>query len=832
MTKAKRLLDYFVPSNYKVNLDLEDGYKNFSGSVGISGSIAKSTNVIYLHLNGPEVIKACVDGQEVQTSIDKDSQELSLLLPEEIIAGQQVVIEISFKSVLTTNMEGLYPSSYQENGQTKTLISSQFESTHAREAFPCVDEPAAKATFNLTLVTPQVKTILGNTPIKDQSILGGRVTTAFETTPKMSSYLVAIVVGDLAKLSGKTARGIEVNVFAIPNSASQLPFSLDVAIKSIDWYENYFGIDYPLPKLDMVAIPDFASGAMENWGLVTYRETAMLFDESKSSLAGKRRVIEVIAHELAHQWFGNLVTMNWWDDLWLNESFATFMAFYSCNEIFPELGFDESFMEDEYFPALHADCNSKTTSIYAPLEDPKDINEHFDPAITYGKGAAVLRMLHNYIGNDDFRSGLHNYLDSKQYANAVGDDLWNALAKTSGKPVDSFMRAWVKQSGHPIVTVTDDSLEQTRFFASPKERANSKDDNVWPIALEDKFFDQSKTGYRLDKLKLNIDQYGIYRVKYSEAQMAKLVENINSDKLSDLDRMGLVDDAFALSRAGLLTTDKALELTQQYNEITNNTVWDVVAGGLGNVSATFGDDELRPKIDKYVQNLIQTQYDRIGWQASAIDSAFDTMLRNIIIALAVKHRLPDAVTKASELFNKYIDNSEQIDPNLRGIVYSAVARDGGVDLFDKIFEKYRNEQMAEEKRRLAGALCSFKDKHAIEKALTLIKSDDVRQQDVVSWVFGLFGNRHSRDAVWQWQQDNWDWIESSFGSGHLYSYFVMGVGAFNDEAKAKEVEAFFDGKDKTGINRSLEQSLEQIRTKAAWKVRDSEVVRSFFDMQI
>ena len=832
MTKAKRLLDYFVPSNYKVNLDLEDGYKNFSGSVGISGSIAKSTNVIYLHLNGPEVIKACVDGQEVQTSIDKDSQELSLLLPEEIIAGQQVVIEISFKSVLTTNMEGLYPSSYQENGQTKTLISSQFESTHAREAFPCVDEPAAKATFNLTLVTPQVKTILGNTPIKDQSILGGRVTTAFETTPKMSSYLVAIVVGDLAKLSGKTARGIEVNVFAIPNSASQLPFSLDVAIKSIDWYENYFGIDYPLPKLDMVAIPDFASGAMENWGLVTYRETAMLFDESKSSLAGKRRVIEVIAHELAHQWFGNLVTMNWWDDLWLNESFATFMAFYSCNEIFPELGFDESFMEDEYFPALHADCNSKTTSIYAPLEDPKDINEHFDPAITYGKGAAVLRMLHNYIGNDDFRSGLHNYLDSKQYANAVGDDLWNALAKTSGKPVDSFMRAWVKQSGHPIVTVTDDSLEQTRFFASPKERANSKDDNVWPIALEDKFFDQSKTGYRLDKLKLNIDQYGIYRVKYSEAQMAKLVENINSDKLSDLDRMGLVDDAFALSRAGLLTTDKALELTQQYNEITNNTVWDVVAGGLGNVSATFGDDELRPKIDKYVQNLIQTQYDRIGWQASAIDSAFDTMLRNIIIALAVKHRLPDAVTKASELFNKYIDKSEQIDPNLRGIVYSAVARDGGVDLFDKIFEKYRNEQMAEEKRRLAGALCSFKDKHAIEKALTLIKSDDVRQQDVVSWVFGLFGNRHSRDAVWQWQQDNWDWIESSFGSGHLYSYFVMGVGAFNDEAKAKEVEAFFDGKDKTGINRSLEQSLEQIRTKAAWKVRDSEVVRSFFDMQI
>jgi aminopeptidase N len=832
MTKAKRLLDYFVPSNYKVNLDLEDGYKNFSGSVGISGSIAKSTNVIYLHLNGPEVIKACVDGQEVQTSIDKDSQELSLLLPEEIIAGQQVVIEISFKSVLTTNMEGLYPSSYQENGQTKTLISSQFESTHAREAFPCVDEPAAKATFNLTLVTPQVKTILGNTPIKDQSILGGRVTTAFETTPKMSSYLVAIVVGDLAKLSGKTARGIEVNVFAIPDSASQLPFSLDVAIKSIDWYENYFGIDYPLPKLDMVAIPDFASGAMENWGLVTYRETAMLFDESKSSLAGKRRVIEVIAHELAHQWFGNLVTMNWWDDLWLNESFATFMAFYSCNEIFPELGFDESFMEDEYFPALHADCNSKTTSIYAPLEDPKDINEHFDPAITYGKGAAVLRMLHNYIGNDDFRSGLHNYLDSKQYANAVGDDLWNALAKTSGKPVDSFMRAWVKQPGHPIVTVTEDSLEQTRFFASPKERANSKDDNVWPIAFEDKFFDQSKTGFRLDKLKLNVDQYGVYRVKYSEAQMAKLVENVESDKLSDLDRMGLIDDAFSLSRAGLLKTDKALELTQKYSKITNNTVWDVVAGGLGNVSATFGDDELRPKIDKYVQNLIQTQYDRIGWQASAIDSAFDTMLRNIIIALAVKHRLPDAVTKASELFNKYIDNSEQIDPNLRGIVYSAVARDGGVDLFDKIFEKYRNEQMAEEKRRLAGALCSFKDKHAIEKALSLIKSDDVRQQDVVSWVFGLFGNRHSRDAVWQWQQDNWDWIESSFGSGHLYSYFVMGIGAFNDEAKAKEVEAFFDGKDKTGINRSLEQSLEQIRTKAAWKVRDSEVVRSFFDMQI
>nr|MBP6042213.1 aminopeptidase [Candidatus Saccharibacteria bacterium] len=468
--KAKRLIDYYKPSNYKVALSLADDYKSFSGSVAIEGVASKKTDVIYMHLNGPKITSAKINGNTVESSADTDSQELSLKLDTEINQGEPATIEIEFESELTTNMEGLYPSSYQEDGQTKTIISSQFESTHAREAFPCIDEPAAKATYDLSLETPNAKTILGNTPIKSQSADGERLTTVFETTPKMSSYLLAFVVGDLARLSGKTKRGVEVNVFAIPDNANQLPFSLEVAIKSLDWYENYFGIDYPLPKLDMVAIPEFASGAMENWGLVTYRETAMLFDETKSSLAGKRRVIEVITHELAHQWFGNLVTMNWWDDLWLNESFATFMAFYSSNEIFPGLGIEDAFMEDDYFPALHADSNSKTTSIYAPLEDPKDINEHFDPAITYGKGAVVLRMLHNYIGNDDFRSGLHNYLDSKQYANAVGDDLWNALAKSSGKPVDTFMLAWIKQPGHPVVTVSEDSLEQTRFFASPKER--------------------------------------------------------------------------------------------------------------------------------------------------------------------------------------------------------------------------------------------------------------------------------------------------------------------------------------------------------------------------
>lgn len=829
MSKAKRLTDYFLPSHYDIQLSISGDYKTFSGSTSISGTLVSETDLIYLHLNGPNITQASIDGQQIDITPNKDLQEIALKLPQKLPSQKQIKLDFRFESALSETMEGVYRSAYKEDGVDKILVSTQFESTHAREVFPCVDEPAAKATFDLSLETQDVPVIIGNTPIKSSDTKDGRRFTAFETTPMMSTYLLAFVVGDLSKLTARTKNDVEVNVFATHENKDRLQFSLDVGVRCLEYFEDYFDIHYPLPKLDMVAIPEFAAGAMENWGLVTYRETAMLFDESQSSLTTKRRVIEVITHELAHQWFGNLVTMEWWDDLWLNESFATFMSFMCSEKLFPELGFDELFMEDEFFPALHADSNSHTTAIYAPLEDPKDINEHFDPAITYGKGAAVLRMLHNYIGDDSFRSGLHSYLDSKKYANAVGSDLWSALAKSSGKPVDNFMQKWIKQPGYPIVTVSDNQITQTRYYENPSLSETNKD-VVWPIDLAsteaEMFIDHKQLDLKQPvKTKLNNGQFGVYRVLYPSNLLNQLAKEIPGDNYTNADRMGLLDDAHSLVKSGAISTDVLLGLLTNYKDNENNAVWDIVAGSLGSSAAVFGDDTLRPKFNQLGQDITSVQYQRLGWNQSINESPFDTLLRPIIVGMASKYRNPEAVEEAKTIFEA--SEKQAINPNLRSIIYSTVARDGDSKTYDKLLQMYNSTDLSEEKRRFAQSLCSFEDKEMIKRSLDLIKSDKVRIQEVISWVFGLYQNRFARDMIWQWQKENWGWIHSTFGSGHLYSYFVMGLGVFSNDSIIDDINDFFTDKDLRGIRRTLDQSIEQIRIKSAWEKRDYNAVSDY-----
>ena len=794
--------------------------------------VAKSSQVI-LHSSHLKISSAKINGHDASITIDNEIQQITLQLGQDI-TDYQIRLDIAYSGFITERMEGIYPSSYEENGEKKVIISTQFESTHAREAFPCIDEPAAKATFDVKLESPKrLSTVLGNTPIAHQSVKKNRLETRFETSPVMSSYLLAFAIGDLSVLSGKTNKGTEVNVFATHQNADRLLFSLDVGIRCLEFYEDYFGIDYPLPKLDMIAIPEFASGAMENWGLVTYRETAMLFDETDSSLPTKRRVIEVIAHELAHQWFGNLVTMQWWDDLWLNESFATFMASECEDALFPNLGFSEMFLESEVFTALHADANSKTTSIYAELEDPRDINEHFDPAITYSKGASVLRMLHNFIGEKAFKAGLRNYLEANKYDNAVGDDLWQALNKASNKPVDEFMNVWIHKPGYPLITVEKNTLSQSRFYLNPNEREQNSDQTLWPLSIKSKsddiYFDTKSTNFTNNNQLLNSGKYGVYRIKYPESALSKFSGQVRNFDIDDVDAMGLLDDVFALVRAGLVSTDVGLDLAKSFGARTNNEVWNVVATGVGSVQAVFESDSIRNQFDQYIQQLIDTQYVRLGWEASEGESPFDTLLRPIIIGMAARYRHPDAITVAHNLFEDFLSKDTFIDPNLRAIVYSAAARVGGSEVFDKLLELHNETTAAEEKRRLANALCSFEDTTQIKRAIDLIRTDKVRIQEAISWVFVLYTNRHARDLIWEWEKENWDWIIELFSGGHLYSYFVMGLASFSDIDKADEIERFFADQDLTGIKRSLEQSLEQIRTKAAWKQRDESAVRKYLD---
>ncbi|MCA9340722.1 MAG: aminopeptidase, partial [Candidatus Saccharibacteria bacterium] len=381
-------------------------------------------------------------------------------------------------------MHGIYPCYFEHDGVKKELIATQFESHYAREAFPCIDEPGAKARFNIQLTTKPDQTVLSNMPIDEQSVVEDKLVTRFKTTPRMSTYLVAFVVGELHRKTSRTTSGVEVNVWATPaQTAESLDFALDTAVKVIEFYDDYFGTAYPLPKSDHVALPDFTVGAMENWGLITYREIALLADPKIVSVSGRHYIATVIAHELAHQWFGNLVTMAWWNDLWLNESFATLMEYIAVDAIHPEWNIWLDFISNESIAALRRDSIQGVQSVQVDVNHPDEISTLFDGAIVYAKGARLLRMIQYYIGDESFRAGLKHYFGEHAYKNTVGNDLWVQLSDASGKDIAAIMNAWISQSGYPVVSVTRDgdsvTISQQQFFVGPHEPS----EKLWPIPL-------------------------------------------------------------------------------------------------------------------------------------------------------------------------------------------------------------------------------------------------------------------------------------------------------------------------------------------------------------
>lgn len=824
---SSRLFDQFQPEHYDIHLTLDDQQLKYTGTVSIRGELPKEQDKIDFHAIGIETLSAKVDdiGAEVKTL--PDEQQLSLHLPAP--KSGPVTIEIEYRGEITPTMEGIYPSHYEVDGVKKTLLSTQFESHHAREAFPCIDEPAAKATFDLTLTTPAKFTVLGNTPQKTQAQEDQSQTTSFETTPKMSTYLLAFVVGELIYKEAQTENGIKTRVYAVEGNEQRMDYALETTAKCLDFYDNYFGINYPLEKCDMVAIPEFAVGAMENWGLVTYRESALLVDPERTSLANKKRVTEVIAHELAHQWFGNLVTMMWWDDLWLNESFATFMSNLAMDALHPEWDVWADFLSAETDIAMSADAQLTTRPIIANVEDPREISEFFEPAITYAKGSSVLRMLYGYIGNDKFSAGITAYLKKHSFANATHSDLWDALSESSGQDIKSFMEPWTKQPGFPIVSIDSEGssvkLRQNRFTLSTQK---TEDSSLWPINIVDdegrtKLLDKAEDDWSevsTDKLiKLNPEQTGFYRVDYSKEYLAAIQMELNSSKFATTDRMGLIADVVEAVKAGQTEIEGLIDLLSNCAEQSHPAVWDMIAGGLSDMWRVLYSDESKPLLTNWGRTVVDKQLNRLGWDGDENESHFDTLLRPMILSLAGRYEHEEVIAEAKARFAGW-RKGQKLNPNIAGLVYTIAAQNGGADEFEYLVSRHGKEKLAEEQRRLAAAITSFKQPELTQKGMNLIRSKQVRIQDVLSWIFGYYRNRHAREEIWQWEQDNWEWIDEQFGEGHLYSYFVQGVAVFYEENKAQEVEKFFADKDTTGLDRSLAQSLEQIRWQAAWRQRD------------
>jgi aminopeptidase N len=835
--KVTRLYEQFQPEHYDLSLDVDRDAMKFSGTVTIRGKKAgRPAERLTFHQKGLKITAATVVKHDkagdspvniVRINNQNSLDEVRLHADKAIYPGDYTVT-LRFQGEITRPMSGIYPCFFKHEGQDKMLIATQFESHHAREAFPSIDEPEAKATFDLTLTSPAGETVLANTPIKDQKTAGDKAATTFETTPRMSTYLLAFAFGELGHLEAKTKDGVVVRTYATPDNVKHTQFALDVAVKCLEFYNEYFDIAYPLEKCDFVALPDFASGAMENWGLITFREQALLVDPQNTSLHLKQYVANVVAHELTHQWFGNLVTMRWWTDLWLNESFASWMSWLAVDKLFPDWKVWTQFIVDEQGVAFKLDALENTHPIEVEVRHPDEIRTIFD-AISYEKGASTLLMLHDYLGAKDFRDGLRVYLKRHAYDNTDTVDLWAAWEEASGKPVKAFMSKWTQQSGYPIVKAFGDKLAQERFYLNPKAK---KEAAVWPIplladGLDLDTFDKTEVGVKADDFILNHDRTGFFRAIYDMPRIEKIAPKIKAAQLNELDRLGLLSDGFEAAKAGYGSTGDVLKLLEAYADEDSAVVWDVIASGIGSIRVVMDDDEVRAVLKPYVRKLATKQLKRLGWDEKSSDSHFDKLLRPTILGLASYGEDADVVAEARRRFDA-MQKPEDIHPDLRGVVYGTIARTGGAKDFEKMLNLHNAAVNSEERVTLSGALTGFEQPELIKRAIAEITSDDVRLQDAPYWIAYSFGNRHARLTTWQWLKDNWDWCTKNLGTD--LSFFRMPIYAgrsFSDASFLPEFKQFFESHMSPAFERPVKQAIETIEWQSAWKQRDLEAIKQY-----
>ena len=775
MTKVPRLLDTFTPNHYNLTLNLTRAEeKEFSGTVIISGN--STSESILLHSKGLTIQSATIDNQPADVSFG-EFDELRLSQPN-LKNGKHTIL-INFSGTITDAMHGLYPCYFTHDGVKKQLFATQFESHHAREVFPCVDEPAAKAEYDLTLITRPGITVLGNMPVKFQEENGDSRTTTFEKTPRMSSYLLAFVIGELHKKSAHTKSGVEVNVWATPaQNENTLDFALDIATRSIDFYDEYFGVKYPLPKSDHVALPDFSSGAMENWGLITYRESCLLADPELTPESSRRFIATVIAHELSHQWFGNLVTMQWWNDLWLNESFANMMEYVAIDALQPDWHMWEDFAMNEVTAALRRDSLDGVQSVQADVNHPDEISTLFDPAIVYAKGGRLLVMVRKLIGEEAFRAGLKSYFEKFAYKNTVGNDLWQELESASDQPIVDLMNAWISQPGLPVISVSNSHdtaiLSQERFFIGEHQPSNA----LWPIPLfanqplDVKILNQKETTVSIEKpLQLNCGLSAHFVTKYDESSREYLLKNIT--ELPTLDKICILQDATILARAGFENSASLLPLALSLKTETNEKVFGMAAGALTELRKFVDDnDAARDSLKRISGEFARATFEELGWDEKYGESDDDRERRTTALSLMMYSEDEEVLNEAKTRFDN--NKLEDLPTEIRALIISANVRHFETpEMIDNLFAAYKNTPSNDLQNDIAIGLTSTKNPETAEKILANIKdSNIIRPQDASRWFVYLIRTRESRQIAWNWLKENWAWVEEKFGDDKSYDDFI------------------------------------------------------------
>ena len=849
------------PIGYDITLEPDFSTFTFKGMETIRVDVLSPTSSITL--NSIEIaIQSCAitpsAGSELAAqniSFDEDSESATFEFGAELPAGE-ATLAIEFTGELNDKLRGFYRSTYTDiNGNERNMATTQLEATDARRAFPCWDEPALKATFTLTLVVPSEMTAVSNMPVvSEKEVRPGVKSVRYGETPIMSTYLLAFIVGDLSYIEEVGDNGTLMRVFTTRGREEQGRFALETSIRLLKYFNDYFGIPYPLPKLDHFAIPDFAAGAMENWGAITYRETALLVDPENTSVGTRQIVAAIIAHEMAHMWFGDLVTMAWWNDLWLNESFASWMGDKATDNLFPDWEVWTQFVSSDTNRALSLDGLRNSHPIEQEVSNPAQIGELFD-AISYSKGGSILRMLESFLGEETFRQGLNKYLTTHQYANAERTDLWNALADVSGQPVAEIMDSWVLQTGYPMLDVGIERsngninlhMMQRRFTYDAILEDSAADETLWkaPIGVYTAEGGDSATRLMDTKLlawdvadsgaeddawtKLNPEQTGFYRVRYSSSDLQKLVEPIRSKSLTPIDRLGIQNDAFALSRAGIIPATDFLTIAEAYREEDNAPVCADLSSNLGGLDNLLSDEAYYGNFQAFSRSIFQQVAEIVGWDAKPDETNMDALLRSTVLNHVGGNDDENALREAAARFAAYADDPSGVSPDIRGIVFRLAAKRGGRSEYEAMWQLRADTPLQEEKVRFLLGLTSFEDRALLEETLNRSLGDEVRVHDTVSVITLVAGNTQGRDLAWQFLKDNWPELDRRYGEGGFAIMRLVGIAsAFTTLEMHDDVERFFTDNPAPGAARTISQSLERIRLSAAWLDRNRDELAGWF----
>ena len=851
-------------------MELKPDLENFTfeGIETITLLIKKPTKNLTLHSRELEIetVDVSIRQEKVfaKISYNERAETATFLFPKIITTGK-VKLTIIFKGVLNDKMRGFYRSRYHINGKEHYMATTQFEATDARRAFPCFDEPGHKAVFHVALIIPKSKSAISNTlPISVMEHEVGYKIVNFAPTPKMSTYLLAFIVGDFEYLEKNLGRGakknIRVRVYTVPGKKHQAKFALKVTVKVLEFYEKYFDIPYPLNTLDMIAIPDFSSGAMENWGAITYRESALLVDENHSSVSNKQWVALVIAHEIAHQWFGNLVTMEWWTHLWLNEGFASYIEYLAVNKLFPKWDVWTQFLNNNLGIALRLDALKSTHPIEIAVHHPNEIGEIFD-AVSYSKGASIIRMLADYLGEKDFRNGLRYYLKKHSYKNTETIHLWQAFEKVSKKPVEKIMKNWTGKGGYPVVKAEIKNnnliLSQSRFFASPISKIKTKDKTVWQIPIQNSlmqkkvmkinflrglasggepisgFFKLQKirTGKKFDFhnffLKINSGESGFFRTAYSKELLEKLKKPVENKVLPAPDRLGIIRDLFALAEAGTIQTTNTLEFLSSYKKENNYTVWLELAAGLAQLEQILAKTKSREDVKKIILNLFSPLAKNLSWNKKKKEPHTDILLRSLLISRAGRSGNKEIISGARKKFSA-MRRDKHVSPDIRSAIYSVVATHGGMKEYKILVKKYKEETLHEEKNRIGNALGDFASPKILKMVCEFAISKNVRTQDTVGIISGVGMNPLGRDIWWNFVKKNWKMLVSHYGDGgHTLSRLIKAISGSAENRHLKSFKTFFKTHDAPGAKRAVEQVIERLEGNIAWLKRDGKGIEKF-----